>query len=305
MNKKNVPMESLLRSSPSGSRSRNKEVAAGRNIRLEIEYDGTRYNGWQVQRESKSNLSTRKTRTIQETIENTLQGILQKKAALIVSGRTDSGVHAKGQVANFKTASQIALPKLQKALNSLLPKDISVSKVEEVGPDFHSRFDAKSKLYCYTILNSPYPCALLRRYSYFYPRPLNINLMRKEAKTLLGRHDFKAFCASGSNIKDTFRTIKHIDIKRLAYSVESRADRGNKRFFNYTLNAMRYPLIVIDIEANGFLYNMVRNIVGSLLEIGKGRFAQGSLRKILAAKDRKLSGPLVPARGLCLIKAKY
>lgn len=305
MNKKNLPVAALLGSFPSGSRIRNREVAAGRNLLLEIEYDGTSYNGWQVQRINKNGNSRLRIRTIQGTLENTLQRILQEKIKLIAAGRTDSGVHAEAQVANFKTKSSVELWQLQKALNALLPEDISISKVEEVSFNFNSRFDAKSKIYRYTILNSKSPSALLRKYTYFYFYPLNIRLMRKEAKTLLGRHDFKAFCASGSKTKDTFRKIKHIDIKRLAYSVERRADKKNKRFFNYTLNAMRYPLIVIDIEADGFLYNMVRNIVGSLLEIGRGRFAQGSLRKILAAKDRKLSGPLVPARGLCLIKAKY
>lgn len=252
-----------------------------RNIRLQIEYDGTRYHGWQVQRKSKTNLSTRKTKTIQETIENTLKDILQKKATLIVSGRTDSGVHAKGQVANFKTTSQIALPKLQKALNSLLPKDISVSRVEEAGPDFHSRFDAKSKLYCYTILESPYPCALLRRYSYFCPHPLNINLMRKEAKTLIGRHNFKSFQASDKKERRAVKTIKKLDIVK----------EGN--------------LVYIYIKGDGFLYNMARNIVGTLIEIGRGRFSRGSLKKILASKDRRLAGPLVPAKGLSLLKVEY
>ena len=252
-----------------------------RNLRLEIEYDGTRYNGWQIQNSRKAHAVSRKPKTIQQAIENPLHKILQEKIKIIVSGRTDSGVHAKGQVANFKTTSQIALPKLQKALNSLLPKDISVSKVEEAGHDFHSRFDAKSKLYCYTIVNSPYPCALLRRYSYFYPYPLNINLMRKEAKDLIGRHNFKSFKASDKKEGCLVRTIKKLDIVK----------KGN--------------LMYIHVKGDGFLYNMVRNIVGTLIEIGRGRFPQGSLKKILSAKDRKAAGPLVPARGLCLLKVKY
>ena len=158
-----------------------------RNLRLEIEYDGTRYNGWQIQRENKD--SRHKPKTIQEALESTLRKILQEKIRLIVSGRTDSGVHAKAQVANFKTKSPIELWKLQKALNALLPKDISISKVEDVSLSFNSRFEAKSKIYRYTILNSKSPSALLKNYTYFYSYPLNINLMRKEAKILLGRHN--------------------------------------------------------------------------------------------------------------------
>lgn len=289
---------------PSGSRNRNRIAAAGRNIRLEIEYDGTRYNGWQAQRRNKKDNSRRKVRTIQETIEGILQRIVQEKIRLIVSGRTDSGVHAQAQVANFKTKSPIELWKLQKALNTLLPKDISISKAEAVSFDFNSRFGAKSKTYRYTILNSKSPSALLRNYAYFFPYPLNIPLMRKEAKSLLGRHDFKAFCASGSGTQDTFRTIKNIDIKVLSQS--SDRDCPSQSLIDaIAIGTVPKQLIIITIEADGFLYKMVRNIVGCLIEVGRGKFAQGSLKKILAVKDRRLCGPLVPARGLCLIKVKY
>ncbi|MEK6727727.1 MAG: tRNA pseudouridine(38-40) synthase TruA [Candidatus Omnitrophota bacterium] len=256
-------------------------MAAGRNIRLEIEYDGTRYNGWQVQRRNKNDNSKLRLRTIQETLENTLRKILQEKIRIIVSGRTDAGVHAKAQVANFKTKSTIALWKLQKALNALLPKDISISKAEDASFNFNSRFDAKSKIYRYTILNSPHPSALLRRYTYHCPHQLNIRLMQKEAKTILGRHDFKSFQASEKRERSSIRTIKKLSIVR------------------------EQDLIYIYFIGNGFLYNMVRNIVGTLFEIGRGRLARGSLKKILAAKDRKLAGPLVAARGLCLIKVEY
>ena len=281
MSKKNVPNVVSLWSISSGSRRRSEARPSGRNLKLEIEYDGTNYCGWQIQGRSKNKPS------IQETLEKTLRKILQEKIRLIASGRTDAGVHAEAQVANFKTKANIALDKLQKALNGLLPNDITVSKVGEVKLDFHSRFAAKSKLYRYTILNQPYPSAFLEDKVYFYPYPLDIQLMRQEARCLLGRHNFKSFCASGSSAKDTIRTIKRISIKKLTYGFKSA------------------PLIVIDIEADGFLYNMARNIVGTLIEIGRGKFSKGSCKRILLSKDRKLAGPTAPACGLCLLKVKY
>lgn len=258
-----------------------------RNLKLTVEYDGTNYCGWQAQ--SRRPSCARYRRSIQETIEKVLRKILQEKIRLIASGRTDAGVHAAGQVANFKTDSYISLDKLQRALNGLLPDDISISKIGEAAFAFHSRFAAKSKLYRYSVLNCNHPCAFLRKRVYFYPHPLDIKLMRQEARCLLGRHDFKAFCAARSGAKSTIRQIKKISI--------------NKK--RYALYAMRYPLITIDIEADGFLYNMVRNIVGTLMEIGRGKFPKGSLKKILYSKDRKLAGPTVPAGGLCLLRVNY
>jgi tRNA pseudouridine38-40 synthase len=268
---------------------------SGRNLKLEIEYDGTNYCGWQVQRSHHVTKSqSHQLKSIQEIIEKILQKILQEKIRLIASGRTDAGVHALAQVANFKTHSDIAPEKLQKALNGLLPDDISISKIQEVVQDFHSRFRAKSKIYRYTILNRVHPSALLRNMVYFYPYPLDVNLMRKEARCLIGKHDFKAFCASGSDAKDTARTIKRITIKKLTYHLSPITYR------------LREPsLIVIEIEADGFLYNMVRNIVGTLIEIGRGRFPEGCLKRILQSRNRKLAGPIVPAKGLCLLEVKY
>jgi len=265
-----------------------------RNIKLIIEYDGTNYCGWQVQNSRQSSVVSHQKKAIQEVIEKNLQKILQEKVRLIASGRTDAGAHAQAQVANFKTNSKISLEKLQKALNGLLPDDIVISKLEQVSPNFHSRFNAKSKVYRYAILNRNYPSALLRNQVYFYPYPLNVSLIRREAKCLLGKHDFKAFCASGSSAKNTARTVKNISIRRLAYNPSP-----------ITYHLKERPLIVIDIEADGFLYNMVRNIVGTLIEIGRGKFYRGSMRKILRSRNRKLAGPTVPPHGLCLIKVKY
>lgn len=252
-----------------------------RNIKLTIEYDGTNYAGWQIQNRIPSSVFRSPSKTIQEAIEKTLQRILQKKIKVIGSGRTDAGVHALGQVANFKINSNIALEKLQRGLNAVLPADIVVTKIEETDEDFHSRFSAKSKVYRYIIFNRTKRPVFLRDTVYFYAYPLNIRLMQREARVLLGRHNFKSFQATAKKEKNTVRTIKDLKIRH----------RGN--------------FIYIDIEADGFLYNMVRNIVGTLIETGRGKLAAGSLKKILLAKNRKLAGPTAPSRGLCLLEVKY
>jgi tRNA pseudouridine38-40 synthase len=254
-----------------------------RNIRLTIEYDGTDYSGWQVQNKPRTKTRVSHSKTIQGTIESALKRILQEDIKLIASGRTDAGVHALAQVANFRTNSDIPVVKLRSALNGILPDDIVVKDIKEVGPNFHSRFSAKSKTYQYIILNSPYRSVLLRGKSYFFRFPLNTRLMRKEARCLLGRHNFQAFCGSASVVKSAIRSIKRLGIKKLP----------------------GYRLISIEIEADGFLYNMARNIVGTLIEIGRGKIPAGYLRKILASRNRKLAGPTAPARGLFLVKVKY
>ncbi|MDD5596055.1 MAG: tRNA pseudouridine(38-40) synthase TruA [Candidatus Omnitrophica bacterium] len=252
-----------------------------RNLKLEIEYDGSGYCGWQVQYSHKLHLRRHKFRTIQGVLEKTLQKILKEKIKLVASGRTDAGVHAKAQIANFRTNSKIAVKNLQKALNSLLPEDIVIKRVQETVSDFHSRFSAKSKIYRYTILNRSIPCAFLRNTVYFYPYPLKIKAMQNAAKILLGRHNFRAFQASAGKEKNPNKTIKKIKVAKVN------------------------NFVYIDIEADGFLYNMARNIVGTLLEIGKGRFSGEDLTNILLSQNRKLSGPTAPAKGLCLIKVKY
>jgi len=244
------------------------------NVCLTIAYDGTRYAGWQTQKNAK---------TVQETIEKALKKILNEKVNLIASGRTDSGVHAKAQIANFKTKHPSPTAKLKLALNPNLPNDISVTAIRKAPTKFHSRYDAKSKLYRYTILNSttddpflwPYYCRVVYK--------LNVPLMKKEAKTLLGRHDFKAFQAKSdrSSVKNTVRTVKKISVKK------------------------KNALVHIEIEANGFLHNMVRNIAGTLIEIGRGYFPKGSMKKILSSKNRRIAGPTAHPKGLTLIKVKY
>ena len=244
------------------------------NIKLEIEYDGSNYAGWQVQPAGRG-------KTIQQVIEKTLHKLLREKIRLIVSGRTDSGVHARAQVANFHTRARMPLARLKLALNGLLPEDIKVTRIKEEEPAFHSRFSAKSKIYRYTILNRGHSSPLLRNTVYFYPHPLDIALMRREANCLLGRHDFSSFRASGGKDKDPVKNIKKITIVK------------------------KNDFINIDIEADGFLYNMARNIVGTLIEVGRGRIPGGSLARILLSRNRRHAGQNVPGRGLCLLKVKY
>lgn len=252
-----------------------------RNLRLEIEYDGSNYCGWQVQNRPTPQVPRRKSKSVQEVIERSLGKILQEKAKITASGRTDAGVHAKAQVANFRTNSKISLEKLQIALNGILPDDITIPKVEEAGKNFHSRFDARSKVYRYTILNRRYPSALIRGQSYFCSFPLNIKLMREESRALLGRHNFKCFQAADKKERDPVKTIKRLSIVK----------KGDMLF--------------IDMEADGFLYNMARNIVGTLIEIGRGRFKRGYLKELLDSRNRRLAGPTAPPGALCLLKVNY
>lgn len=230
-----------------------------RNIKLTIEYDGTNYCGWQTQ------TGYSRKPSIQETVEKTLRKILNEKIKIIGSGRTDAGVHARAQAANFRTESRIPLKNLKRALNSVLPKDITIKSAQEAALGFHSRFDVKFKTYRYIILNSGHPDPFLRNYAYFYPFNVDVRRMKKESRSLLGRHNFAAFQASGSRVKDTVRTVKEIKIRQGKH------------------------LIYIDITADGFLYNMARNIVGTLLEAGRGKFAAFT----------------APARGLFLLDVRY
>ncbi|MCX5709030.1 MAG: tRNA pseudouridine(38-40) synthase TruA [Candidatus Omnitrophica bacterium] len=245
-----------------------------RNIKLTLQYDGTDYFGWQRQKNTHQ--------TIAEIIENVLNKILQGKFKLIAAGRTDTGVHAKGQVANFITGSKMSLTRLRQSLNALLPKDIRVIKVEQAPADFHSRYSAKAKTYRYTILNSYSSDVFLRRYVCHYPLSrLDVQAMRKAGTILVGNHDFLSFKRTDKKTRSTVRDLKEIKITK------------------------KGKFIYIDVTANSFLYHMVRNIAGTLIEIGKGSFPPENLKNILKAKDRRTAGPTAPACGLCLMKVKY
>jgi len=248
-----------------------------RTIKLTIEYDGTDFNGWQVQ--SQGN------RTVQGEIEKALQTILKKKVRVYGSGRTDSGVHALGQVAHFKTSSTIPADAICRALNVNLPRDVAILQAEDVKRDFHAQFDAKRKVYRYTILNRQKPCAVNRRFCTHIPYALNVSAMRRGAKDLIGQHDFRSFVASDpakcGKEGSTIRRIYRADLKK------------------------RGMYIVFEIEANGFLYKMVRNIVGTLIAIGARQCSSFSMQNIITAKNRTMAGDTALPQGLCLMEVKY
>lgn len=245
------------------------------NIKLVLQYDGTDFNGWQTQEGQTG------ARTVQGELSQALARILDEPVTVIGAGRTDSGVHARGQVAGFRTSRTIPEGKWPAALNSVLPEDIRVIFAEEVCPEFHPQFDAKKKMYCYNILNDDNGDVFLRRYSYHIRQPLDVESMREASKRLLGTRNFVSFCASGSSAKTFERSV---------YQAE---------FFT------QGKLLVFQISANGFLYKMVRTIVGTLLEIGRGKQSPDWIESVIEARDRKHAGPTAPPQGLFLEKVWY
>ena len=243
-----------------------------RNIKLTIEYDGSGYVGWQRQPSGP---------TIQETIETSLMTITGEDIKLLGSGRTDSGVHALGQVANFRTGSALSLTELQKGLNSLLPKDIVITAAEDAEPGFHAQLSAKNKTYIYKILNRPFPSAMLRERAWFVPDPLKARLMNEAARTLIGEHDFRAFAQSGATVKSTVRTVLRAGVTK------------------------RKDILEFSIEADGFMKRMVRLIVGTLVQVGKERISPGEFRGILESGEKTKFVHAAPARGLYLKEVKY
>ena len=241
------------------------------NIKLVIEYDGTNYVGWQQQKNGI---------TIHGKLSKAIERVVHEEVALHGSGRTDAGTHAVGQVANFKTKSNIPIYNLVQAINSYLPKDIVVKSAKKVPEKFHSRYSAKSKTYRYTILNSNMRDAIGRDYCLHYSTNLDIEKMQKASKALMGKHDFSTF-KSKSDVISSVRTIMKLEIK----------NRG--KFLLFT------------IEADGFLYKMVRSIVGTLLEVGKGKMTIAEFKKIVKSGARAKAGNTVAANGLCLLKVKY
>ncbi len=244
-----------------------------RNLKLTLEYDGSSFFGFQRQTDRP---------TVQSELEKALSRLFNRRMKIAAAaGRTDSGVHAEAQVVNFKTDSELVLGKIQKGLNGILPKQVAVKKIEEVPADFHARCSAKTKTYEYRILNSYIRSPLLNGRVYQYVYPLNLSLMKKAARLLLGRKNFSAFQAAGSPTKSSIRRIKQILVKQ----------KGKE--------------IKFLIEADGFLYHMVRNIAGTLLEVGRGKISPKEFSKILKSQRRFLAGPTVPACGLTLVRVKY
>lgn len=238
-----------------------------------ISYDGTQFSGYQVQPNK---------RTVQSEFENALQKMHKgEQIKIVASGRTDATVHALGQVVHFDSPLTIPVEGWRKALNSLLPDDIRIRSVEMVEPDFHARFDVKAKEYRYRLLVSEESCVFKRHLTYHYPYPLNLYVMKEAAGLLVGTHDFTSFCASRTEVQDKVRTIYQINI-------EKHDDE-----------------LILSFVGNGFLYNMVRIIVGTLLEVGSGQKDVRMMASILTGKDRSLAGKTAPGQGLYLWQVFY
>lgn len=244
-----------------------------RNIKITIAYDGSRYNGWQRQDHTDN--------TIQGKLEQLISRMTGEEIEIHGSGRTDGGVHAHGQVANFHTDCQMSREEMLAYMNEYLPMDIAVLDIRDAAERFHSRLNVKRKTYCYHIWNSPIPNVFLRKYSYQIPEPLNLKKMEQAAGYLLGTHDFKSFCSRKKMKKSTVRMIENIQIEK----------NGNE--------------IILTYRGNGFLYNMVRILTGTLIEVGRGERDAKEIPDILDAKSRERAGFTAPAQGLFLERVDY
>jgi tRNA pseudouridine38-40 synthase len=257
-----------------------------RNLCLHIAYDGTEFYGWQRQKQRP---------TVQECLEAALEKLLGAKVALTGSGRTDAGVHALGQVANFRTTSSIPAKNLQQALNDLLPDTIKITEAGDVGASFHARLCARAKTYRYRILQAPVSVPFVSRFVYHYPYPLDRERMRRAAKYVEGEHDFTSFAAAAA------RGVAAGGGERAA----SRNSAIRRIFRSRFLWRPRTSVLVYEISGTGFLHHMVRNIVGTFIEVGRGKLAPEDVPRILGARDRRLAGPTAPACGLCLVRVEY
>lgn len=239
---------------------------------LRVSYDGTNYHGWQIQPGQ---------RTVQGVLENCLARLTGGFEKLIASGRTDAGAHALDQVVNFYTSSSLTPAIIGRALNSLLPRDIVVREAISASEGFHARYSAKSKLYLYLILNRPYPSPFYSRYSWYISYPLDINKMEEAASFLRGTHDFSSFRAASCNARTSIRHLYRLELER------------------------RDSFLLFWVEANAFLQHMVRNIVGTLVEVGRKKYEPEYVEEVLRAKDRTKAGPTAPAQGLFLYRVDY
>lgn len=243
-----------------------------KRIKLTVAYDGTNYCGWQIQKNGI---------TVEEVLNQTLSKFFKEEITVIGASRTDSGVHALGNVAVFDANVTMPPEKISYAINNLLPDDIRIQKSEEVDADFHPRFCDTRKTYEYKIYNNQFPNPVERLYSHFVYYPLDVEKMQRAAEYLVGEHDFKSFCTPKPDVDNTVRTIFYIHVIR----------EGN--------------MVIIRINGNGFLYNMVRIIVGSLLKVGMGMIPPEEIKNILEAKDRARAGHKAPACGLTLMEIEY
>lgn len=242
------------------------------NIRLKLQYDGTKYHGWQIQPNGI---------TVQEKLTDAVEKVINKRVNIIGCGRTDAGVHALNYVCNFKTDSKIPVDKIPYALNTHLPADIRVFGAEQTDDGFHAKNSAVGKRYIYRILNSEFNDAFLCKYAWHYKFGLNVENMNNAAKAFLGEHDFIGFASSGLTVKTTVRTIHSLDIKKSG------------------------DILTIDIVGNGFLYNMVRIIAGTLVYVGSGKIDWRDMENIIASKCREKAGITAPPQGLFLKEVYY
>lgn len=254
-----------------------------RIIKLILEYEGTAYHGWQVQKDRI---------TIQSVLEEKVFRVTGEPSGVVGASRTDAGVHAFGQVAVFRTQSKLDAATIKRALNAVLPQDIRVLAATEVGSSFHPREDALRKRYVYIIANQRMSSAFLYRYTWIVPQRLGINLMEQAARMLIGKHDFSAFMGTGSEIKHPVREIYSLDVEKLDT-------------IDFMTVCLKGTFIKMTIEANGFLRHMVRNIIGTLVEIGRGRIPLEEMKEILESRDRRRAGQTAPAKGLFLERIDY
>ncbi|MEG0012922.1 MAG: tRNA pseudouridine(38-40) synthase TruA [Cellulosilyticaceae bacterium] len=243
-----------------------------RRLKFLMAYDGTNYHGFARQPNAI---------TVQQVIEDAIYSLTKQKVEVIGSGRTDTGVHAKGQCCIIDIETSIPTERFGKALNGRLPKDIVIRDVEDVSTDFHPRYAVKKKTYRYQLLTSRQNDPFVSNYVYFYPYHLNIDFMREAAEAIIGTHDFKCFCSAGTSVQTTVRTIYSLEIRQID------------------------DMIQIDICGNGFLYNMVRIIVGTLIQVGIGKIYPSKMAKIIESADRNLAGPTAPPTGLTMLDIKY
>jgi tRNA pseudouridine38-40 synthase len=244
------------------------------NYRFTLEYDGAGFAGWQAQAGGQ--------RSVQDTFEAAIERVTGQRLRVAASGRTDAGVHALGQVASAQIQTQLSPASLQRALNHRLPADLAVIAAERVADDFHARYSAIGKLYCYRVWNTPTRSPLRATRTHWVPRKLDIPAIAKAAEAFVGRHDFAALQAAGSEVESTLRTLKRLDVEQEASGE-----------------------LVFWLEGDGFLRHMVRNLVGTLLEVGTGRRAIESMAELLACGDRRQAGPTAPALALTLVQVFY
>jgi tRNA pseudouridine38-40 synthase len=274
-----------------------------RNLRLLIAYDGTDFHGWQRQPNAL---------TVQECLESAIERILGERVQVYGSGRTDAGVHALNQVANVKTDCPIPCDNLVKALNDALPPTVRIKHASEVSAQFHARYDVRSKTYRYRILQAPVCSPFLWRFVWHHPFPLDGERMAEAARLFEGEHDFTSFAAvDGSGAEEEHQgfaeeqNTPRPDIGGQPGGHKTEAAMVRRVFASRILRRPRTSMLIYEVSGNGFLHHMVRNMVGTLLEVGRGKLEPSEIMRILQRRNRSMAGPTAPAQGLCLVRVEY